>query len=155
MSTLAIIASGQIKETYLKKGIEEYVKRLTRYTTVAITEVPDGSDSLPPDVQLSREAADILARVPQRAFVIALDIRGKTVDSEGFADLIRRGFEAGDAKLCFIIGGSRGLAPSVLARADLRLSMSALTFPHQLARLILLEQCYRAFRIIRGEPYHK
>ncbi|HHU12273.1 MAG TPA: 23S rRNA (pseudouridine(1915)-N(3))-methyltransferase RlmH [Clostridiaceae bacterium] len=155
MSTLQIIACGQIKEPYLRDGIAEFKKRLSRYTRVDITEVPDGSDSLPLDVQLDREGADIVAKLPPRAFIIALDIRGKTVDSEGFAELVERGFETGDATLCFIIGGSRGLAPAVLSRADLRLSLSSLTFPHQLTRLILLEQCYRAFRINRGEPYHK
>ncbi|HHT44866.1 MAG TPA: 23S rRNA (pseudouridine(1915)-N(3))-methyltransferase RlmH [Fastidiosipila sp.] len=155
MATLTIIACGQIKETFLRQAIAEYEKRLSRYANVQILEVPDAPDSLPEAVALEKEAVAIEGKLPGKGFVIALDIRGKTVTSEQFAEILDSGFERGQASLVFIIGGSRGLAPAILQKSDLRLSLSALTFPHQLARLILLEQCYRGFRILRDEPYHK
>lgn len=155
MATLQIIACGQLKERYLRDGIAEYVKRLGRYVDTEIMEVADAPDTGALAVQLAKEGDLILAKIPAKTFVIALEIEGKMVDSEQFAAVIERGLEQGGASLTFVIGGSRGLDRRVLARADLRLSFSQMTFPHQLMRLILLEQIYRAFRILRGEPYHK
>lgn len=155
MPTLLVIACGGIKEAYVRDGIADYGRRLSRYAQVDIVEVSDVPDSYGKTVQLEREAAALLQKIPPRAYVIALDMKGTSVDTERFAAVLEHGFRAGDATVCFVIGGSNGLARSVLERADLRLSFSALTFPHQLMRLILLEQCYRAFKINRGEPYHK
>lgn len=155
MATLTIIACGQIKESFLRQAVAEFEKRLSRYTDIQIVEVPDAPDAIPEPVALEKEAIAIRSKLPNKGFVIALDIKGKTVTSEQFADVLERGFSEGQSSLIFIIGGSRGLSPSILQHANLRLSLSALTFPHQLTRLILLEQCYRGFRILRGEPYHK
>lgn len=155
MATLSVVACGHIKEAFLKDAIEEFTKRLRRYVEVKIIEVPDAPDSTPEAVALEQEATSMRAKLPAKGYVIALDIRGKTADSEQFAKIVEDGFTRGQASLVFLIGGSRGLSASLLKQTDLRLSLSALTFPHQLTRLILLEQCYRAFRILRGEPYHK
>jgi 23S rRNA (pseudouridine1915-N3)-methyltransferase len=155
-----IISVGKLKEKYLMQGIDEYKKRLSSYAKVDITEVPD--EKAPEHLSeqemeqiKQREGERILAKIPNDAYVIALAIEGKMKSSEQFADSLDKLATYGKSKIAFIIGGSLGLSKQVMQRADEALSFSKMTFPHQLMRLILLEQIYRAFRINRGEPYHK
>ena len=153
---ITVIAVGKIKEKYFNAAIEEYVKRLGRYCReVADEKTPDGAgESL--ELQIKRKEGErILQKLPENAFVVALDIDGKALDSEELAAQMERWNVNGISHLVFLIGGSLGLAPEVLARADYRLSFSRMTFPHQLMRVILLEQIYRSFRIRNHEPYHK
>ncbi|NNU94133.1 23S rRNA (pseudouridine(1915)-N(3))-methyltransferase RlmH [Geobacillus sp. NFOSA3] len=155
-----IISVGKLKEKYLMQGIDEYKKRLSSYAKVDIIEVPD--EKAPEHLSeqemeqiKQREGERILAKIPNDAYVIALAIEGKMKSSEQFAASLDKLATYGKSKIAFIIGGSLGLSKQVMQRADEALSFSKMTFPHQLMRLILLEQIYRAFRINRGEPYHK
>ena len=150
-----IIAAGKVKEKWLTDAIFEYKKRLSRYCEVEITEVSDASDQLPIEVALSKEGEKLLSQIKDGAFVWVMDLAGKMYGSEDFAKELVKAFEKGGAEIICVIGGSNGLSPEVLARADQRICLSPMTFTHQMTRLILLEQCYRAFRIERGEPYHK
>ncbi|MER2057891.1 MAG: 23S rRNA (pseudouridine(1915)-N(3))-methyltransferase RlmH [Niallia sp.] len=157
---ISIVTVGKLKEKYLKLGIEEYTKRLSSYSKIEIIEVPDekAPEVLSEAEMLQvkkKEGERILAKVPTDAHVIALAIEGKQKSSEELADSIDKLGTYGKSKVTFIIGGSLGLSDEVLKRADEKLSFSKMTFPHQLMRLILVEQVYRAFRINRGEPYHK
>ncbi|NLM73033.1 MAG: 23S rRNA (pseudouridine(1915)-N(3))-methyltransferase RlmH [Clostridiaceae bacterium] len=157
---ITVIAVGKMKETQMVKVLQEYAKRLGRYCKLDITEVPDvkapESLSLKEMEQVKKtEGEGIIKNIKDGTYVIALDIRGKMMSSEEFADKINQLGIQGFGKIAFIIGGSLGLSEEVLKRADLRLSFSPMTFPHQLMRIILLEQIYRAFKIISGEPYHK
>lgn len=157
---ISIITVGKLKEKYLKQGIEEYTKRLSSYSKIEIIEVPDEKApevlSEAEMIQVKdKEGERILAKVPADAHVIALAIDGKQKSSEELADTLDKLATYGKSKVAFIIGGSLGLSSLVLQRADDKLSFSKMTFPHQLMRLILVEQVYRAFRINRGEPYHK
>ncbi|MCY9223496.1 23S rRNA (pseudouridine(1915)-N(3))-methyltransferase RlmH [Bacillus haynesii] len=157
---ISIVAIGKLKEKYLKQGIDEYIKRLSAYAKVDIIEMPDEkapenlSDQ---DMKIvkDKEGERILSKISADAHVIALAIEGKMKSSEELADNMDRLATYGKSKVTFVIGGSLGLSDAVLKRADEKLSFSRMTFPHQLMRLILLEQVYRAFRINRGEPYHK
>ncbi|WP_457982998.1 23S rRNA (pseudouridine(1915)-N(3))-methyltransferase RlmH [Bacillus paralicheniformis] len=157
---ISIVAIGKLKEKYLKQGINEYIKRLSAYAKVDIIELPDEkapenlSDQ---DMKIvkDKEGERILSKISPDAHVIALAIEGKMKSSEELADNMDRLATYGKSKVTFVIGGSLGLSDAVLKRADEKLSFSRMTFPHQLMRLILLEQVYRAFRINRGEPYHK
>ena len=155
-----IIAVGKLKKSYLKKGIDDYMKRLSRYAKINIIEVMDekAPENLSPSE--TQEIKDIErhrieSKIPANSYVIALDMKGKSMTSEGFASHLNRLMVKGKSNITFIIGGSIGLAQQLLQQADLVLSFSDFTFPHQLMRLILLEQIYRAFKIIRNEPYHK
>ena len=149
---IRIIAVGKIKEDYFTDAIAEYVKRLGGYTKLSIVQVPDEKN----DVQtLDKEAEHIFKALDEHDYVITLEIRGKKFSSEGFADLIEQLEISGHSDITFIIGGSLGLSPKVSERADQKISFSDMTFPHQLMRVILLEQIYRAYKIIRHEPYHK
>lgn len=157
---ISIITVGKLKEKYLKQGIEEYVKRLTAYAKVEIIEIAD--EKAPENLSeaemaqvKAKEGERILAKIAEDAHVIALAIEGKQKSSEQLADTLDKLATYGKSKICFVIGGSLGLGPAVLARSDDQLSFSKMTFPHQLMRLILVEQIYRAFRINKGEPYHK
>jgi 23S rRNA (pseudouridine1915-N3)-methyltransferase len=155
-----IIAVGKIKERFLTEGIAEYEKRLTPYLKLAIVEVADekrGVHSSAGQEQLvkDREGDRILAAIPEGAYVVALDVRGKEMSSEALAARLHDWQLAGTNPVAMIIGGDLGLSDAVLARAALRLSISPMTFTHQMVRLILLEQIYRACRINSGEPYHK
>lgn len=157
---IQVIAVGKIKEHYLAEGIAEYVKRLRSYTRFTITEVDD--DRRPVNLSsaqrekiLAREGEKILAAVPEGSVTVALAVDGKPYSSEELAAFIRKHGVSGAGTIAFIIGGDLGLSPAVLERCDCRLSLSPMTFTHQMARLILLEQIYRAFRIIHNEPYHK
>ena len=157
---ISIVTVGKLKEKYLKLGIEEYTKRLSSYSKIEIIEVPDEkAPEILSDAEMLQvkktEGERILAKVPTDAHVIALAIEGKQKSSEELADTIDKLGTYGKSKVTFIIGGSLGLSDEVLKRADDKLSFSKMTFPHQLMRLILVEQVYRAFRINRGEPYHK
>lgn len=157
---IKIISVGKIKEKYLRDGIDEYLKRLSRYCSVEIVEVPDEkapenlSDFQEQQVKI-KEGQGILKYIKENTYVIALDIKGKMFSSEDLADFINDLSIKGNSNVAFVIGGSLGLSEDVLKRADFKLSFSKMTFPHQLMRLILLEQIYRGFRIIKGEPYHK
>lgn len=157
---ISILAVGKLKEKYLKSGIDEYLKRLTSYARIEIIEIPD--EKAPEELSASemeqikqKEGERLLSKLSQDTYVIALAIDGKMKSSEELADTIDKLATYGKSKIAFIIGGSLGLSNEVLQRADEKLSFSKMTFPHQLMRLILLEQIYRAFRINRNEPYHK
>jgi 23S rRNA (pseudouridine1915-N3)-methyltransferase len=157
---IKIIAVGKLKEKYLKEGIAEYLKRLRPYAKVEIVEVADEpapeNASAAEELQvLEREGEKIAKNLKPGTYVIALALEGKMLSSEGLAEKISTLTLAGKSDLTFLIGGSLGLAPGLLSQADFLLCLSPMTFPHQLVRLILLEQVYRAFKIVRGEPYHK
>ena len=157
---ITIITVGKVKESYFRGAIEEYSKRLSKYCKLDIVEV---SDEKTPDkaseteeMQIkAKEAERILKHVKDDAYVIALAIEGKQLDSEQLADKIEKLGVQGNSHIQMIIGGSLGLHTTVLSRANMLLSFSKMTFPHQLMRVILLEQIYRAYRIISHEPYHK
>jgi 23S rRNA (pseudouridine1915-N3)-methyltransferase len=157
---ISIITVGKLKEKYLKQGIDEYLKRLSAYAKIEIIEVPDekAPEELSETEMLQvkqKEGERILSKVNPDAHVIALAIEGKLKTSEELADGLDKLATYGKSKVAFIIGGSLGLSQEVLQRANEKLSFSKMTFPHQLMRLILVEQVYRAYRINRGEPYHK
>ena len=157
---ITILAVGKIKESFYRDAISEFSKRLSRYCKLTIVEVPDEKT---PDAakeaiceQIKKKEADrILKFLDDKAYVCTLEIKGKRLTSEGFADFISQRQVGGDSHIQFVIGGSLGLHESICKRSDMALSFSDMTFPHQLMRVILLEQIYRAFRIISGEPYHK
>jgi 23S rRNA (pseudouridine1915-N3)-methyltransferase len=157
---ISIVTVGKLKEKYLKTGIEEYLKRLSAYAKVEVIEIPD--EKAPEELSIAemeqvkqKEGERLLAKISSDVYVIALAIDGKMKSSEELADTLDKLATYGKSKISFVIGGSLGLSEEVLKRADEKLSFSKMTFPHQLMRLILLEQVYRAFRINRGEPYHK
>ena len=157
---IQIIAVGKLKEKYLTQGIAEYVKRLGPYTKLQIIEVAD--EKAPEQLSESeerqikaKEGERILSHVRPDAYVIALAIDGEMWTSEQLAGKLDELATYGASHVCFIIGGSLGLSDEVLRRANLKLSFGRITYPHQLIRLILVEQIYRTFKIIRGEPYHK
>jgi 23S rRNA (pseudouridine1915-N3)-methyltransferase len=157
---ITIVTVGKLKEKYLKQGISEYVKRLGAYAKVDIIELADEkapevlSDSEMEQVK-NKEGERILSKISPDHYVIALAIQGKMKSSEELADNLDKLATYGKSKVAFVIGGSLGLSDEVMKRANETLSFSKMTFPHQLMRLILVEQIYRAFRINRGEPYHK
>jgi 23S rRNA (pseudouridine1915-N3)-methyltransferase len=157
---ISIVTVGKLKEKYLKLGIDEYLKRLSAYAKVEVIEVSD--EKAPEELSETemirvkeKEGERILAKIAPDAHVIALAIEGKMRTSEDLADNLDKLATYGKSKVAFVIGGSLGLSEEVLKRANETLSFSKMTFPHQLMRLILVEQVYRAFRINRGEPYHK
>ena len=157
---ITLITVGKIKEKYFTDAIKEYAKRLSRYCKLEILELadektPDGASEAEEMQIKAKEGERILKSVKDNAYVFALAIQGKKMSSEDFADTINRLGLGGDSHLMFIIGGSLGLDDRVLKRADRLISFSDMTFPHQLMRVILLEQIYRAYRIIQNEPYHK
>lgn len=157
---IRIIAVGKLKEKYLVMGINEYLKRLQTYAKVEIIQVKEESfNELLSEKHyqgvLEREGKRILDAIPHNYYVIALDRLGKQYSSEQFSEILQELAVYGQGNIVLIIGGSLGLAPAVLNKTDLKLSFSKFTFPHQLMRLILVEQVYRAFTIIRGEKYHK
>ena len=157
---ITIVTIGKLKEKYLIQGINEYLKRLTAYAKVDIIELAD--EKAPENLSESemeqvkqKEGERILSKVSDDTHVIALAIEGKMKSSEQLAADIENLATYGKSKVAFVIGGSLGLSKDVMKRANGTLSFSKMTFPHQLMRLILVEQVYRAFRIIRNEPYHK
>lgn len=157
---ITVITVGKIKEKYLKDAIAEYSKRLSRYCKLEILEVadektPDGASETVEENIRDKEGERILKLIKEDAYVITLEIGGKMLTSEGLADRIETLGIQGKSHLVFVIGGSIGLGKEVLRRSNYALSFSKMTFPHQLMRVILLEQIYRSYRIINGEPYHK
>ncbi|MBO4652622.1 MAG: 23S rRNA (pseudouridine(1915)-N(3))-methyltransferase RlmH [Lachnospiraceae bacterium] len=157
---ITILCVGKIKETYLRDAVAEYSKRLTRYTDLQIVEVadektPDGASAAEEAKIRRTEGERLLKAMKQDAYTIALAIDGKNLSSEELSGKIDELCVGGVSHICFIIGGSLGLSEEVLKECDYRLSFSRMTFPHQLMRVILLEQIYRAFKIRAGEPYHK
>ena len=157
---ITLITVGKIKEKYFTDAIAEYAKRLSRYCKLEIIEVADektpdnASEGLENQIK-EKEGERIFSKVPDNAYVVALAIDGKQLSSEELADKMEKWNVNGVSHLVFIIGGSLGLTQKVLNRADYSLSFSKVTFPHQLMRVILLEQIYRSFRIRNHEPYHK
>ena len=157
---IKVITVGKIKEKYIKLGIEEFAKRLSKYCNLEQVEVSDEkapetlSDK---EIQMikDKEGEKILAHVKENTYLIALAIEGKMISSEELAAKMQDLAISGKSHITFVIGGSLGLSDSVMKRADYKLSFSKMTFPHQLMKVILLEQVYRGFRIIKGEPYHK
>jgi 23S rRNA (pseudouridine1915-N3)-methyltransferase len=157
---IVVIAVGRLKEKYWKQAWDEYAKRLQSYIKLQLVEVadeaaPEQLSEAQMELVKAKEAERILAYVKDRDYIITLEIKGKSFTSESFADQIDKIAQQGHGRVVFIIGGSLGLHEMVTKRSNLALSFSAFTFPHQLMRCILIEQIYRAFRIIRGEPYHK
>ncbi|WP_196237928.1 23S rRNA (pseudouridine(1915)-N(3))-methyltransferase RlmH [Calidifontibacillus erzurumensis] len=157
---ISIFCVGKLKEKYLRQGIDEFLKRLGPYAKVDIIEVPDEKapehlSETEMEMVKEKEGERLLAKITDDTYVIILAIDGKMLSSEQFAKELDQLATYGKSKIAFVIGGSLGLSKKVEQRADYALSFSKMTFPHQLMRLILLEQIYRAFRINRGEPYHK
>ena len=157
---ITIISVGKIKEKYLKDAIAEYAKRLGKYCRLEIIEVadektPDQASETVEEGIRAKEAERILKNIKDDMYVITLEIQGKMLTSEELADKIETLGIQGKSSIAFVIGGSIGLGKAVLDRSDFALSFSRMTFPHQLMRVILLEQIYRGYRIINGEPYHK
>ena len=155
-----IISVGKIKEKYLKDAIVEYSKRLSRYCRLEIIEVadektPDNASEKEELLIKEKEGAAILRHTRDNMHVVALDLKGRMLSSEEFSKHIDNCGIQGESNVAFIIGGSLGLSAEVLKRADFSISFSKMTFPHQLMRVILLEQIYRSYRIMSGEPYHK
>lgn len=157
---ITIAAVGKIKEKYLKDGIAEYVKRLSRFAEVELIEVedehaPESLSSAQESQVKMKEAERLLRRIKEGSYLILLDLAGKQLTSEEFSSKLENIMLSGNSQITFIIGGSLGLDQSLVNAADFRISFSKMTFPHQLARLILLEQVYRAFKILKNETYHK
>ena len=157
---ISVISVGKLKEKYLKLGIEEFSKRLSKYCKLDLIELedekcPENLSEKDMEIVKNKEGQRILCKIKNNSYVIALAIDGKNLSSEELADTISKLAVRGNSHITFIIGGSLGLSDEVLKRADYKLSFSKMTFPHQLMKLILLEQVYRAFRINNNEPYHK
>ena len=157
---IRIITVGKIKERFFEDAIAEYSKRLSRYCKLEIIQVadektPDQASEVVENHIRDKEGERILKHIKEDAFVITLEIGGQLLSSEEFAGKIEKLGIQGISHICFVIGGSIGLGQEVLKRSDYALSFSKMTFPHQLMRVILLEQIYRSYRIINGEPYHK
>ena len=158
MIKCTFITLGALKEDYLSRAVEEYKKRLSAFAEIAEINLKDEKllteSSAEVSAALEKEADAILAKIPEGAYTVALCIEGKEHSSEAFAELIGNACDA-QGKLCFIIGSSYGLSSRVKQRAQARVSFSKMTFPHGLMRVILLEQTYRAFTILKGKKYHK
>ena len=157
---ISIICVGKIKEKFFTGAVDEYKKRLSRYCKLDIIEVahektPDGASEVVEEQIRMKEGERILKNVKDDGYVVTLEIKGEMISSEQLAAKIDQLGVRGVSHVQFIIGGSLGLSKEVMARSDYRLSFSKMTFPHQLMRVILLEQIYRSYRIIKGEPYHK
>lgn len=157
---IRIVAVGKIKEKYIQEGIKEFTKRLSRYCTLDIIEIddekaPENLSEKEMEIVKTKEGERILSKIPTNSFVIALVIEGRQLSSEALSGKVEDLMINGTNDICFVIGGSLGLSTDVINRSNYKLSFSKMTFPHQLMRLILLEQVYRGFRIMKGEPYHK
>ena len=157
---ITILCVGQIKEKYFRDAIAEYQKRLSRYCKLQMIEVADektkeNASEAENDLIRKKEGERLLKHIKDSDYCITLEIDGKMLTSEGLSKEIDRLGLSGKSSLVFVIGGSIGLDTAVLKRSDYALSFSKMTFPHQLMRVILLEQIYRSYRIMRGEPYHK
>lgn len=154
MLRIGIICVGRLKEKFYIDAEREYCKRLSGYCKLEVIELPEAV-RLPPELALSKECAAIEGKLPAGARIIALCVEGKQVDSFELSQLLLDCAGSGEPRLCFVIGGSNGLHERIKNRADVKLSMSKMTFAHNLARVMLLEQVYRGFKIIEGGKYHK
>lgn len=152
---ITLICVGKIKEDFFRDALSEYSKRLSGYCNFSIMEVDDEPDTAGIQTALKKEAERILKHIRNGMYVITLEIKGKKLSSEGFSEKLSELFVSGKSDVAFIIGGSNGLDFSVSEKSDFALSFSDMTFPHQFMRVILSEQIYRAFKIMRREPYHK
>ena len=157
---IIIACVGKLKETYWTQAVQEYQKRISRYAQVEIVEVadqpaPERYSPAQAQAVIVREGALLLSKIQPRDFVVPLCIEGKKHTSAAFSAALQSYLAAANGRLVFVVGGSLGLAPDILARADATLSLSDMTFPHQLARVLLLEQLYRGFCIANNTPYHK
>ena len=157
---ITLITVGKIKEKYLKDAIAEYTKRLSKYCKLTMIEVedektPNQASNTMEEAIRDREGTRILRHIKEDSYVVSLEIKGKMLSSEQLADKIENLGIAGTSHICFVVGGSIGLSTKVTKRANFALSFSAMTFPHQLMKVILLEQIYRSYRIVSKEPYHK
>ncbi len=160
MIEINVVCVGKIKEKYWNEAISEYSKRLSRYCKLSIIEVADEKtpDNAPEAIEnqiKQKEGERILSKIPDNAHVIALAINGKKYTSEALSAHVNDLAVSGKSKISFVIGGSLGLHEDVLKRANEKLSFSDMTFPHQMMRVVLLEQIYRSYKILSGEPYHK
>lgn len=160
MLNVKLICVGKMREKFYIDAFYEYTKRLGAYckfecVELAETRLPDEPSPAEIAAALEKEAGEILKNVPADAYLVAMCIEGKQMPSEGMAKLIRERENSGKPKLCFLIGGSYGMSDTVKRRADRKLSMSEMTFPHHLARVMLAEQIYRGFKISEGSRYHK
>lgn len=160
MIEINVVCVGKIKEKYWNEAISEYSKRLSRYCKLSIIEVADEKtpDNAPEAIEnqiKQKEGERILSKIPDNAYVIALAINGKKYTSEALSAHVNDLAVSGKSKISFVIGGSLGLHEDVLKRANEKLSFSDMTFPHQMMRVVLLEQIYRSYKILSGEPYHK
>lgn len=160
MVHINIICVGKIKETFFKSAIAEYSKRLSRFCSLKITELPDekipeNSNFNIENIIKNKEGANIIAHLSKDSYIIALDLKGKQYNSIDFSKKLNSIYSNLNSNITFIIGGSLGLSPDVLAASNELISFSQMTFPHQLIRMFLLEQVYRAFKIINNETYHK
>ena len=155
--TVRVCSVGKIKEKFYREALSEYGKRLFKYCKLEMIDekTKEGASSAEEEAVLEKEGKRLLEKIPERSFVIVLAIKGKEWDSLEMAKNLEKLFVEGKSDITFVIGGSLGLHEAVYKRADLLLSFSKLTFPHQLMRVLLLEQIYRCFRINSGEPYHK
>ncbi len=160
MTEIRIVCVGKLKEAYWRDAVSEYAKRLSRFCTLAVDEVreellPKNASAKDEENVKAEEGKRILERIPEGTFMILLDVSGKELSSEAFAARLEELAVEGKSRLAFVIGGSLGVSVDVRRRADFRLSFSPMTFPHQLMRVVLLEQIYRAFKIRANETYHK
>ncbi|MEG1287465.1 MAG: 23S rRNA (pseudouridine(1915)-N(3))-methyltransferase RlmH [Clostridium sp.] len=157
---ITLITVGKLKEKYLKQAIDEYAKRLSRYCKLDIIELQDektpDNASDKEEIQIKeKEGRAILSKIKDNSYVVAMDLKGKQLTSEELSSFVEKCGVTGNSNIVFVIGGSLGLSDEVIRRADYKLCFSKMTFPHQLFRVMLLEQVYRAFRIMKNEPYHK
>lgn len=157
---IRIISVGKVREQYLKLAIDEFSKRLSKYCSLELIEVddekaPENLSEKQMQIVKDKEGEKILSKIKDTSYVITLEINGKQLSSEEFAHALSSLAVEGKSNITFVIGGSLGLSDAVSKRSDYKLSFSKMTFPHQLMKVILLEQVYRGFRIVKGEPYHK
>jgi len=154
---IKIIAVGKLREKFIKLGVDEFVKRIQPYSSLQVIEIT--AETLYDDANVQKvlevEADKILKHISENSFVITLEIEGKLLSSEDFAEKIRKITLSGQNQIIFVIGSAEGMHQKIKARSDFALSLSPMTFVHQMARLILAEQIYRAFKILKNEPYHK
>ncbi len=157
---IRIISCGRIKEKWMRDGLAEYVKRISAYDKLEVLEVadektPDNNSAAENEIVKDKEGKRILKLIKEEDYVILLDLAGKTMDSEKLASFVEQLYVKGKSRIDFVIGGSLGVSKELINRADFRWKLSDNTFPHQLCRIIVAEQIYRAFRIMHHEPYHK
>ena len=160
MLNVKFICVGRMRERFYLDAFAEYQKRMSAYCRLELTEpteqrLPERPSQAEIDAALEKEAAEILRAIPSDAYVVALCVEGRQFPSEYMAQLVEERENSGKPKLCFVVGGSYGLSETVKKRADLRMSMSKMTFPHHLARIMLAEQLYRGYKIREGSRYHK